>query len=184
MTLKKIQISTNNFTEILNQITSTLHPLTKKKLKLLKTLQKILESNISIIDGEKEMKIAEMEMIKHNYLKKLVDMRKNGTVKSAKKVTIRINELIDNLRTKFKCYQDANINKLHEGDDNLKNFGKAQAKSYISKLNKIRQINDGIPFMIEKFERAINVVKDANIHENANDTDGTNNAILFFGGKI
>lgn len=73
---EKIKVTSSQLTDVLEQLETQLLPLNPSKVKLLKTLQKIVLANIETVDDEKQLLLNEKMALRSSLLMKLASVRR------------------------------------------------------------------------------------------------------------
>lgn len=73
---EKIKLTSSQLSDVLSQIETQVLPLNAPKVKLLKTLQKIVLANVEIVDDEKQLLLNERIALRSDLLMKLANIRR------------------------------------------------------------------------------------------------------------
>lgn len=167
LTPMKVQISTDQLDEILVSLQEQLSPLTKTKLKLFKTLRKIIVANTEIIIPASETELADKEEIRDQMIEKLAITRRELPLKCAQEIEEHYKKLEKDLEQ---------VMMEEEEKENEYNVIENVPVDYTY----LRDINESVPDIICKFERAMSVVEDASKNGKECEASPEDVAILYF----
>ena len=151
------------------------------KIKLFKTLQKIIYSNVIVENDKREVILSEREETKMKLMCKLAEMRREGPKKAAQEVEENVEIMVDKLKQEVdelvSLNEKENVEKINaEFFESAENQEPSESSKDVP-FSKIKEINENIPEMIEKFQRAINVVQEAT---KVDKIGGEDTALLYF----
>lgn len=165
ITLMKVQILADQLDDIFLSLEEQLRPLNKAKLKLLKTLQKIIVSNTEIIIPPETL-LAEKEETMDQMIEKLAFLRREGPLKCASRVEKHYKEIEAKI--------EALVKEEEEGSDEV------EEESALMDFSSLKEINEGVPDIICKFERAMKVVEEASKNDGDNEKLPEDVALMYF----
>ncbi|KRH93640.1 hypothetical protein M153_7010003966 [Pseudoloma neurophilia] len=168
---EKIKLTNSQLTEVLQQLETQLLPLDQVKVKLLKTLQKILMANIQIIEDENEVELNEQMAIRTNLMNKLACLRRDGPKETASQYFDLLDQTVNTVSDSLNDNYTENIIKNEKED---KTFNLSQENDHFSK---IRELNDTIPEKLDKFRNAIEIINELT---ESNKGSAEDKALLYF----
>ncbi|ELQ75288.1 hypothetical protein THOM_1785 [Trachipleistophora hominis] len=164
----KVQLSADQLDDILISLQKQLSPLTRTKLKLFKTLRKIIMANTEIIIPLSEAELADKEEIRDQMVEKLAITRRELPAKCALQVEEHYKRLQEDLKQII-----AEDDEETEVEEHVKDVLPADYTC-------LKEINEGVPNIICKFERAMSVVEEASKNEKEHEVSPEDVAIMYF----